>query len=51
LPAPPDGTSRRFNHIRALLMQMPASLVGHPIGWSLMVAICWQFPPSMPTLA
>jgi signal transduction histidine kinase/CheY-like chemotaxis protein len=49
LPAPPAG--RRFDHIRALFVQTPASLVGYLIGWSLMVAMYWPLAPRGPMLA
>jgi len=49
LPVPPDG--RRFDHIRALFVQTPASLVGYLIGWSLMVAMYWPLAPRGPMLA
>jgi signal transduction histidine kinase/CheY-like chemotaxis protein len=49
LPAPPEG--RRFDHIRALFVQTPASLVGYLIGWSLMVAMYWPLAPRGPMLA
>ena len=49
LPVSPDG--RRFDHIRALFVQTPASLVGYLIGWSLMVAMYWPLAPRGPMLA
>lgn len=49
LPTPPEG--RRFDHIRALFVQTPASLVGYLIGWSLMVAMYWPLAPRGPMLA
>ncbi len=51
LPAPPDGISPRFDHIRALFVQTPASLVGYLIGWSLMVAMYAPLAPRAPMLA
>jgi signal transduction histidine kinase/CheY-like chemotaxis protein len=59
LPAPPEGgrfdaappAGRRFDHIRALFVQTPASLVGYLIGWSLMVAMYWPLAPRGPMLA
>ena len=58
LPAPPQGGARRraarrrrFDHIRALFVQTPASLIGYLIGWSLMVAMYWPLAPRGPMLA
>jgi signal transduction histidine kinase len=51
LPAPPDANDRRFDHIRALFVQTPASLVGYLIGWSLMVAMYGALAPRAPMLA
>ena len=42
---------RRFDHIRALFVQTPASLIGYLIGWSLMVAMYWPLAPRGPMLA
>ncbi|MBX3643808.1 MAG: response regulator [Rubrivivax sp.] len=49
--APPPPQGRRFDHIRALFVQTPASLVGYLIGWSLMVAMYWPLAPRGPMLA
>lgn len=50
LPLPAtDG--RRFDHVRALFMQTPASLIGYLIGWGLMVAMYWPLAPRAPMLA
>ncbi len=46
---PPAG--RRFDHVRALFVQTPASLVGYLIGWGLMVAMYWPLAPRGPMLA
>ena len=46
--APPPPQGRRFDHIRALFVQTPASLVGYLIGWSLMVAMYWPLAPRGP---
>ena len=43
--------SRRFDHVRALFVQTPASLIGYLIGWSLMVAMYWPLAPRGPMLA
>jgi len=43
--------SRRFDHLRALFVQTPASLIGYLIGWSLMVAMYWPLAPRGPMLA
>jgi signal transduction histidine kinase/CheY-like chemotaxis protein len=58
LPAPvadqgaaPPPASRRFDHVRALFVQTPASLIGYLIGWSLMVAMYWPLAPRGPMLA
>ena len=48
LPAP---DARRFDHVRALFVQTPASLIGYLIGWSLMVAMYWPLAPRTPMLA
>ncbi len=48
-PLAPAG--RRFDHIRALFVQTPASLVGYLIGWSLIVAMYWPLAPRGPMLA
>jgi signal transduction histidine kinase len=47
--AMPSG--RRFDHVRALFVQTPASLIGYLIGWSLMVAMYWPLAPRGPMLA
>jgi len=44
-------TARRFDHVRALFVQTPASLIGYLIGWSLMVAMYWPLAPRGPMLA
>ncbi len=51
MPAPTDPVGRRFDHIRALFVQTPASLIGYLIGWSLMVAMYWPLAPRGPMLA
>ena len=33
------------DHVRALFVQTPASLIGYLIGWSLMVAMFWPLAP------
>ena len=43
--------SLRFDHVRALFVQTPASLVGYLIGWSLMVAMYGPLAPRGPMLA
>ena len=51
--AAPDGrgidptapAARRFDHVRALFVQTPASLVGYLIGWGLMVAMYGPLAP------
>jgi signal transduction histidine kinase/CheY-like chemotaxis protein len=43
--------TRRFDHVRALFVQTPASLIGYLIGWSLMVAMYWPLAPRAPMLA
>jgi len=43
--------ARRFDHVRALFVQTPASLVGYLIGWSLMLAMYWPLAPRAPMLA
>jgi len=43
--------ARRFDHVRALFVQTPASLIGYLIGWSLMVAMYWPLAPRGPMLA
>jgi signal transduction histidine kinase/CheY-like chemotaxis protein len=48
-PAP--GDARRFDHVRALFVQTPASLIGYLIGWSLMVAMYWPLAPRASMLA
>ena len=47
--AAPQG--RHFDHVRALFVQTPASLIGYLIGWSLMVAMYWPLAPRAPMLA
>jgi signal transduction histidine kinase/CheY-like chemotaxis protein len=37
--------ARRFDHLRALFVQTPASLVGYLIGWGLMVAMYGPLAP------
>ena len=44
-------TRRRFDHLRALFVQTPASLIGYLVGWSLMVAMYWPLAPRDPMLA
>jgi two-component system, sensor histidine kinase len=48
---PAASTARRFDHIRALFVQTPASLTGYLIGWSLMVAMYWPLAARGPMLA
>jgi signal transduction histidine kinase/CheY-like chemotaxis protein len=48
--AEPPG-ARRFDHVRALFVQTPASLIGYLIGWSLMIAMYWPLAPRGPMLA
>jgi hypothetical protein len=36
---------RRFDHVRALFVQTPASLIGYLIGWGLMAAMYWPLAP------
>ena len=38
-------SARRFDHVRALFVQTPASLVGYLIGWGLMVAMYGPLAP------
>jgi signal transduction histidine kinase/CheY-like chemotaxis protein len=45
------STGRRFDHVRALFVQTPASLIGYLIGWSLMVAMYWPLAARGPMLA
>ena len=47
----PPPVGRRFDHIRALFVQTPASLIGYLIGWSLMVAMYWPLAPRGSMLA
>jgi len=49
--ATPPPAGRRFDHVRALFVQTPASLIGYLIGWSLMVAMYWPLAPRGPMLA
>ena len=42
---------RRFDHVRALFVQTPASLTGYVIGWGLMVAMYWPLAPRAAMLA
>jgi two-component system, sensor histidine kinase len=42
---------RRFDHVRALFVQTPASLIGYVIGWGLMVAMYWPLAPRRAMLA
>ncbi len=42
--APVPG-SRRFDHVRALFVQTPASLTGYVIGWALVVVMYWPLAP------
>jgi signal transduction histidine kinase len=51
LPSSARLESLRFDHVRALFVQTPASLVGYLIGWSLMVAMYWPLAPRGPMLA
>ena len=51
LPSAARLESLRFDHIRALFVQTPASLIGYLIGWSLMVAMYWPLAPRGPMLA
>jgi signal transduction histidine kinase len=48
-PAPAD--ERRFDHLRALFVQTPASLIGYLIGWGLVVAMYWPLAPRAAILA
>ena len=48
---PPVSVSRRFDHVRALFVQTPASLIGYLIGWGLILAIYWPLAPRAPMLA
>ncbi len=50
VPAAVAGASR-FDHVRALFVQTPASLIGYLIGWSLMLAMYWPLAPRAPMLA
>ncbi len=49
--AAPVSAARRFDHVRALFVQTPASLVGYLIGWALMLAMYWPLAPRAPMLA
>ena len=44
-PTAAAPASPRFDHIRALFVQTPASLVGYLIGWSLMLAMYGPLAP------
>ena len=49
--AAPVSAARRFDHVRALFVQTPASLIGYLIGWALMLAMYWPLAPRAPMLA
>jgi signal transduction histidine kinase/CheY-like chemotaxis protein len=48
---PAAGPAGRFDHVRALFVQTPASLIGYLIGWCLVVAMYWPLAPRGPMLA
>jgi signal transduction histidine kinase/CheY-like chemotaxis protein len=48
---PPVTEGRRFDHLRALFVQTPASLVGYLIGWGLIVTMYWPLAPRGTMLA
>jgi signal transduction histidine kinase/CheY-like chemotaxis protein len=50
-PYTPVPASRRFDHVRALFVQTPASLTGNVIGWGLIVAMFWPLAARAPMLA
>ncbi|HYN59051.1 MAG TPA: ATP-binding protein [Rubrivivax sp.] len=47
----PVPGSRRFDHVRALFVQTPASLTGNVIGWGLIVAMFWPLAPRVSMLS
>jgi len=47
--APP--VSRRFDHVRALFVQTPATLIGNAVGWCLIVLMYWPLAQRTPLLA
>ena len=47
--APP--ASRRFDHVRALFVQTPATLIGNAVGWCLIVLMYWPLAQRTPLLA
>jgi len=47
----PVPGSRRFDHVRALFVQTPATLTGNVIGWGLIVAMFWPLAPRVSMLA
>jgi signal transduction histidine kinase len=49
--APVAADAGRFDHLRALFVQTPASLIGYLIGWGLMVAMYGPLAPRGPMLA
>jgi signal transduction histidine kinase/CheY-like chemotaxis protein len=49
--APVGADAGRFDHLRALFVQTPASLIGYLIGWGLMVAMYGPLAPPAPMLA
>lgn len=51
LPAPAAGGVGRFDHLRALFVQTPASLIGYLIGWGLMLAIYGPLAAPAPMFA
>ncbi len=42
------AVSRRFDHVRALFVQTPASLIGNLIGWCLIAPMYWPLAPRAP---
>ena len=55
LPAAPGATaapvSRRFDHVRALFVQTPATLIGNLVGWCLIALMFWPLAAPAPLLA
>ena len=45
----PLAEAHRFDHVRALFVQTPASLTGYLIGWGLMVAMYGPLAPRGPS--
>jgi signal transduction histidine kinase/CheY-like chemotaxis protein len=48
---PAQPASRRFDHVRALFVQTPATLIGNLVGWCLIVVMYWPLAAPAPLRA